>query len=295
MIKRMDKEILAKYHQGRLIVRKYHQGRLYYNALGWLSPEARQAIMVAFGATDGAAVIAATNAYLNALAAQGAAGQSKATALAGFINEDPMMVCSLGLEPDLTVLPAMPWRCIKNNGSAYGVMPEKAETFPLEIEGYWMMHNLSGEKDYFGNWNNGGFEIGYVGALGMYANSWWTPHNIVVDRMYNVKVTCTDTKKTQTLDGDYKETTTNNRITSSAYPGLMAGRDNGYSTTNMTAAFFKIKMNGRDYWLVPFKNNGVMEWRDLNTGDYLSKVGTYTETYGYMLNGSWVTWTPSTP
>ena len=78
----------------------------------WLTTATKQAILGAFGA-DGAAVINATNAYLNALAAQGAAGKSKATALAGFINEDPMMVCSLGLEPELTVLPAMPIRMLR--------------------------------------------------------------------------------------------------------------------------------------------------------------------------------------
>ena len=82
----------------------------------WLMPATKQAIMVAFGATDGAAVINATNAYLNALAAQGAAGKSKATALAGFINEDPMMVCSLGLEvPGV----AMPIRRLQGDGKAY--------------------------------------------------------------------------------------------------------------------------------------------------------------------------------
>ena len=75
------------------------------DTLGWLRRATKQVIMVAFGARDGAAVIAATNAYLNALAAQGAAGQSKATALAGFINEDPMMVCSLGLEVTGVTMP----------------------------------------------------------------------------------------------------------------------------------------------------------------------------------------------
>ena len=59
-----------------------------------LSGTARQAIMAAFG-VDGAAVIAATNEYLNGIAAQGQAGKAKATALAGLINEDPMMVCSI--------------------------------------------------------------------------------------------------------------------------------------------------------------------------------------------------------
>ena len=70
----------------------------------WLNGVTKQAIMAAFG-VDGAAVIAATNEYLNGIAAQGQAGLDKATALAGFINEDPMMVCSLGLEPQGVTMP----------------------------------------------------------------------------------------------------------------------------------------------------------------------------------------------
>ena len=71
---------------------------------GWLSKAARQAILGAFGARDGAAVIAATNAYLNQLAAQGAAGKSKATALAGFINynaDSAVGICQFFYVPEL--------------------------------------------------------------------------------------------------------------------------------------------------------------------------------------------------
>lgn len=61
--------------------------------LAWqLLGATKAAILAAFGQTDGKAVIKATNAYLNALAAT---DPTKATALAGFINEDPMMVMSL--------------------------------------------------------------------------------------------------------------------------------------------------------------------------------------------------------
>ena len=73
--------------------------------LGLLTKAAKQAILGAFGQRDGMAVINATNAYLNQLAASGQAGKDKATALAGFINEDPMMVCSLGLEVEGVTMP----------------------------------------------------------------------------------------------------------------------------------------------------------------------------------------------
>lgn len=53
---------------------------------GWLTFAAVQAILGAFGQTDGMAVINATNAYLSQLAASGQAGKDKATALADVLN-----------------------------------------------------------------------------------------------------------------------------------------------------------------------------------------------------------------
>ena len=79
---------------------------------GWLTQATQQAILGAFG-DDGYAVIKATNAYLNGIAAS---DRDKATALAGFINEDPMMVCSLGLEPQGVT---MPRRFIVNSETSY--------------------------------------------------------------------------------------------------------------------------------------------------------------------------------
>ena len=71
-------------------------------SFAWLEKATRAAILAAFGQTDGKAVIKATNAYMNALAAT---DPTKASALAGFINEDPMLVCSLGLQPQGVEMP----------------------------------------------------------------------------------------------------------------------------------------------------------------------------------------------
>ena len=80
--------------------------------LSWLKDATKAAILGAFR-DDGMAVINATNDYLNGIAAS---DRDKATALAGFINEDPMMVCSLGLQPQGV---DMPIRWLVNNGAAY--------------------------------------------------------------------------------------------------------------------------------------------------------------------------------
>ena len=117
--------------------------------LGWLSHAAKQAILGAFG-DDGWAVIKATNAYLNGIAAS---DRDKATALAGFINEDPMMVCSLGLEPELTTLPSMPIRLMDNNGTAY-INTGVALAAGLDIE-FRVFNNQSNRKSVFGPSNQG--------------------------------------------------------------------------------------------------------------------------------------------
>ena len=81
-------------------------------SIGWLNGAAKAAILAAFG-DDGKAVINATNVYLGGIAAS---DRDKATALAGFINEDPMMVCSLGLQPQGVT---MPIRWLVGDGTAY--------------------------------------------------------------------------------------------------------------------------------------------------------------------------------
>lgn len=59
----------------------------------WLTGATKAAILAAFGQTDGKAVIKATNAYLNALAAT---DPTKASALAGFINQYPLYAACVG-------------------------------------------------------------------------------------------------------------------------------------------------------------------------------------------------------
>ena len=58
----------------------------------YMTPATQQAIIAAFGAEEGIAVIHRTNDYLNALALT---DPQRAQQLAMFINEDPLLVCSL--------------------------------------------------------------------------------------------------------------------------------------------------------------------------------------------------------
>ena len=87
-------------HNGKYLLHATHHGMPIYAATmggkmvigGWLLSATLQAIVAAFGAVEGGEVIVKTNDYLNAIAATDPA---RAQRLAGFINEDPLLVTSL--------------------------------------------------------------------------------------------------------------------------------------------------------------------------------------------------------
>lgn len=86
-------------HNGKYLVAATHHGMPIYAATmggkmvigDWLLPLTQQAIVAAFGA-EGTEVIRKTNDYLNRIATT---DPQLALLLAGFINEDPLLVCSL--------------------------------------------------------------------------------------------------------------------------------------------------------------------------------------------------------
>jgi hypothetical protein len=88
-------------HNGTYLLHATHHGMPIYAAtMGgkmvfgskWLLPLTLQAIVAAFGSAEGIEVIAKTNDYLNRIALT---DPQRAQLLAGFINEDPLLVCSL--------------------------------------------------------------------------------------------------------------------------------------------------------------------------------------------------------
>ena len=87
-------------HNGKYLLHATHHGMPIYAAtmggkmvIGYgLLSATHQAILAAFGFAEGVQVIAKTNNYLNRIATT---DPQRALLLAGFINEDPMLVCSL--------------------------------------------------------------------------------------------------------------------------------------------------------------------------------------------------------
>ena len=86
---RKGKNILEKLHEGKAIKQIYHIGKKYLSE--YLSPAAIADITAAFGA-EAAQVISRTKKYLSAIART---DTTRAQQLALFINEDPLLVCSL--------------------------------------------------------------------------------------------------------------------------------------------------------------------------------------------------------
>lgn len=149
-----------------------------------LSGAARQAIMVAFGA-DGAAVIKATNAYLNGIAAT---DQSKAQALAGFINEDPMMVCSLGLQVEGVTMPIR-W-LVTTNGAR--INPNLNTAADTEYEIMVMPTSMTQETSFIGNRTANNLIQFYGNQFRIVPNGSWTIASgvtVVANGIYTAKLT----------------------------------------------------------------------------------------------------------
>ena len=134
---------------------------------GWLKPATMQAIIGAFGA-DGAAVIAATNAYLNALAAT---DRTKATALADVLNANTQNAVMAKYVADYGDSFA---HMVLDLGMTTFEVPIVAADTNIDSKKMWLIRSGQG----YTNWNNidnlmsqtdwqyllGGFSSGNVGG-----------------------------------------------------------------------------------------------------------------------------------
>ena len=273
----------------------YVGSNLVWPAWPWLSKAAKQAIVGAFGQRDGTAVINATNAYLNQLAASGQAGKDKATALAGFINEDPMMVCSLGLEVELTTLPKMPIRFIKNdaNGNAY------IDTGTRYLPGY----SVEAEYQIIQNLDNMNFVIGSYAAGNRYAIR-------AIDGGGGVWIQFGSGNVCQvgTGFGKHKVIMAEGTcyVDGTAYANSYSLSDNGVNLYLFRAsggtypsysriAYTKVGSGIREMY--PFIRNGVFGMIDVLHDQLYTNAGSgqFTEEFGWYVGETFVPWTPSTP
>lgn len=178
MITHNGKYLSVATHHGMPIVAATMGGKMVY--IQWLPLATQQAIVAAFGA-EGTEVIRKTNDYLNRIATT---DSQRALQLANFINEDPMLVCSL--------VETSKVRYLYNVGNPYidtGFVPTKDTSIDI-------MYNKQGKENYpYGSgisYNSRSFEtynnelhFGYSanvnnisnGIVHMWSNRnqyWWT-------------------------------------------------------------------------------------------------------------------------
>ena len=140
----------------------------------WLMTATAQAIIAAFGAEEGIAVISRTNDYLNALALT---DTTRAQQLAMFINEDPLLY----LSPRVLISHA----CDKdllyvlNNSkeidiAVYGGTSAGVSRMEVTIDGVLAYNKLQSETAH-GSTNSGGVDIdGLINTARMSASAdWW--------------------------------------------------------------------------------------------------------------------------
>lgn len=268
----------------------------------WLTGATATAILAAFGQTDGKAVIKATNRYLNGIAAT---DPTKAQALAAFINEDPMMVCSLGLSVEGVAMPIRysvggHGNCI--DSGVYGTNQTHLKYRGILIEdsgnGYGMIGIFGSDESYnsrnFTAWlrykDCNSDSIGYGGQQ-LYQNSipmtpLLTP--FVLDANARIWTNTlengtTNWSKTFSLSGSY--TTPSTMCLLSWRRGTIT-RDSAYNGCAEAILYNENKH------LIPFRRNNTMGMIDLETGNMATVIGTLTEAF-YLPDGT--PWTPSTP
>lgn len=269
----------------------------------WLTIATQQAILGAF-LDDGMAVIIATNAYLNQLAASGQAGKDKATALAGFINEDPMMVCSLGLQPDLTVLPAMPIRFLKNTGDCYmdtGYKPSSNTGFDVEFYLRQLgTRNVLGCRE---GWISKAFQLSNYTGHNASGSLYFGTHpyvaqmntlNVLERHILKNRVYTNGAGTQATLPDEFTQSTRNIMLFAAMLGD--ANRVMEFGVLNMSHCFI-YEGDNLVRWMYPWISNGTNGMIDVLTGTFYPNLGSgsFSEEYQYYQNGQWVTWTPSTP
>ena len=256
----------------------------------WLKGATQQAILGAFG-DDGWAVIKATNEYLNGIAAS---DRDKATALAGYLNEDPMMVCSLGLEPQGVT---MPIRYATGNGSGnyfqLGIVPTEDMSMKLKV---CCTTNTTNRLFYVRNNYSDGSEYGFWVASNNVISAAWGRGAATKTIVFNSDGYVTlEVNKTEAKMNGEAFALPQGTLKTTTYPFVLPA-------LNQTAGIYQeghtnkimsleISKTGADYFFLPIKRNGVMELLDVWSGNLATRTGTFTEEFTRGKQP----WTPSTP
>ena len=263
------------------------------DSLGWLRRATKQAIVGAFGQTDGKAVIKATNAYLNDIAAS---DRDKAQQIADWLNayavEDANIVYSL--VPTLGVI-----RWLTSSGGALINTGHYPQADRLYLKTKLQIHGpvKSGTQFVaYGFYNGNRVPVSFycpggvantmtvyhevAGVLGTSASSFSFAKNETVE----VEVTVANNSRTVTQNGVNKTQTFSGSLGNNMPIILFGSRSNSGYYMEVASSFSDTILD--DLYLVPFIRNNVNGMLDLIGGTFYANAGSGSFT---------ISETPSTP
>ena len=251
----------------------------------WLKYATWEAILVAFGQTDGTAVIRATNAYLTQLAAS---DRDKATALAANFNVWIPLYVPEDKDIMYSLVPTLGYvRSIVTDGSAKFNLSYKYTT-DMELEIDATLTTIADLTTFLsnGNWvSNSPLLIIYQRTLRWHiASDGYVDWNgtLSANTRYNIKVGngWVEVDGVRTTEGADSYSNNANLILFGL--SLSTGTSRSYIGK---AHSLKVTGNEHDEWWVPFIRNNTNGWLDLKHNTFMApSVGTIT-----------ITTTPSTP
>ena len=264
--------LLHATHHGMPIVAATMGGKMMIGGK-WLLSATQQAIVAAFGA-EGTEVIAKTNDYLNRIATT---DPQRALLLANFINEDPMLVCSL--------VETSKVRSVLGNNSGYFDTNIKVtghnvdfmfrtQKYPTNSDcAVHLTARNSWATDIYGLFTRSGAkQITYHGSEQVFM-----PFNEF--NIYNFVTNVENSSGTVTnlTTGDTKTHTLD--LVPSADDGLKVLGFKDLTRCSTVGCIHLIIDNGSTAHFIPYRDpsTGEMELLDILTGNLATRVGTFTE------------------
>ena len=236
---------------------------------GWLKTATQQAIIAAFGAEEGIAVIIRTNDYLNALALT---DTTRAQQLAMFINEDPLLVTSL--------VETSKERWLVGDGASYfntGVTLRQANGSTIKMKLQWQSFATNGYQ--VNGWgNNPQIGISVTGGKAYWQNFATGNQPLEVNKTYDVVLDLTQEKSVLHCDG-FNDLVAGSVTTPNDYDFLVfCMTRNGIDRINYANEKVGAVEVGSKHFL-PYRDpsTGEMELLDILTGTLATRVGTFTE------------------
>ena len=237
--------------------------------MSWLKAATQQAIIAAFGAEEGIAVIRRTNDYLNALALT---DPTRAQQLAMFINEDPLLVTSL--------VETSKVRGIYPNAVGNYFDTNYNPTIAPTAEVLMRARNNNG-TDYWGNsqMGNACYYANFASTLAYYRYGSSTSHNTGCALPIGEWLTWSVGKEIR-VNGELRYTCSTNYTPNAAQKSIRIFNSHRNYPASYDLARFGLRDGEnlvRDFLPYRDPSTGEMELLDILTGTLATRVGTFTE------------------